>query len=204
MIDRSTYEVTAAQMAAASTGFIPGATIGTAGGATSGFVLNTGNSLMDGERFGGALQSGLMGGLTGGIFGGLTGGLIGGAQALQHGRDFWTGKITNCTLVQRAATVAESNVGGKGAVAGTKKHEYATKMLRKYQKIHEKRQLYFKEYKVDVNNKKHILDVLDKKNKIIYDWKFGYPNRTPSQLNLTPQMENYRKLWGYPSEVIKP
>ncbi|MFR8355771.1 MAG: RHS repeat domain-containing protein [Parabacteroides sp.] len=70
--------VTAAQMAAASTGFIPGATIGAAGGATSGFVLNTGNGLVDGDRFGGALQSGLMGGLTGGIFGGLSGGLIGG------------------------------------------------------------------------------------------------------------------------------
>lgn len=64
MIDRPTYEATVAQMTVASTGFIPGATIGAVGGATSGFVLNTGNSLMDGERFGGALQSGLMGGLT--------------------------------------------------------------------------------------------------------------------------------------------
>lgn len=196
--------VTAAQMAAASTGFIPGATIGAAGGAAGGFVLNTGNSLMDGERFGGALQSGLMGSVTGGIFGGLTGGLIGGAQALQHGRDFWTGKITNRTLVQRAATVAESNVGGKGAVAGTKKHEYATEMLERYQKRYEDRQLLFKNYNYDSNGKRYILDVLDKKNKMIYDWKFGYPNKTPFQLNSTPQMQNYRRLWEIPSEVIKP
>lgn len=196
--------VTAAQMAAASTGFIPGATIGVAGGATSGFVLNTGNSLVDGDRIGGALQSGLIGGLTSGLIGGMTGGLVGGVQALQHGRDFWTGKVTNRTLVQRAATAAESNVGGKGAVAGTKKHEYATKMLKRYQKMYEDRQLLFKDYRYDNNGKKYILDVLDQKNKVIYDWKFGYPNKTPLQLNSTPQMQNYRRLWGYPSEVIKP
>lgn len=106
--------VTAAQMAAASTGFIPGATIGAAGGATSGFVLNTGNSLMDGERFGGALQSGLMAGITGGVFGGLTGGLIGGAQALQHGRNFWTGKATNRGLVSTNTTSTIKNNVGKG------------------------------------------------------------------------------------------
>ena len=92
----------------------------------------------------------------------------------------------------------------KVSVAGTKKDEYATNMLKKYQSIYEDRQLYFKDYRYDINGRKHILDVLDQKNKMIYDWKFGYPNKTPLQLNSTPQMQNYRRLWGYPSEVIKP
>ncbi len=117
--------VTAAQMAAASTGFIPGATIGAAGGATSGFVLNTGNSLMDGERFGGALQSGLMGGITGGVFGGLTGGLIGGAQALQHGRDFWTGKATNRGLMPTNTTSTIKNNVGEGKVIPKDENTYS-------------------------------------------------------------------------------
>ena len=74
----------------------------------------------------------------------------------------------------------------------------------KYQKRYGDRQLRFKQYKYDVNGKKYILDVLDNKNKIIYDWKFGYPNKTPMQLNATPQLQKYRELWGFPSEVIKP
>ena len=117
--------VTAAQMAAASTGFIPGATIGAAGGATSGFVLNTGNGLVDGDRFGGALQSGLMGGLTGGIFGGLSGGLIGGAQALQHGRDFWTGKATNRGLMPTNTTSTIKNNVGEGKVVSKDENTYS-------------------------------------------------------------------------------
>lgn len=73
-------------------GIAAGAAIGAAGGATSGFILNTFNSLLEGERIGGALQSGFMGGLTGGLIGGLTGGIAGGVKALHNGRDFWTGK----------------------------------------------------------------------------------------------------------------
>ena len=197
--------ITATQMAVTSTGFYTGAGIGAASGTASGFVLNAGNSLIAGENIGGALQSGLIGGLSGGIIGGLTGGVTGGIKALKSGRNFWTGEYTNESLVQKAATIAENNVGGKGAVAGTKKHEYATKLLRKYQNINGDRQLYFKEYQRDIiTGKKYILDVLDKKNGIIYDWKFGYPNQTPSQLNLTPKMMKYRDLWNYPSKVIKP
>lgn len=83
---------TAAGVASASMGVTAGAAIGAAGGATSGFILNTFNSLLEGERIGGALQSGFMGGLTGGLIGGLTGGIAGGVKALHNGRDFWTGK----------------------------------------------------------------------------------------------------------------
>lgn len=196
--------VTAASFATATTGFTAGATVGVAGGATSGFVLNTSNSLLAGENFGKSLSNGLNGAITGGIWGGITGGIAGGVQAVRAGKDFWTGEYTNRTLVKKAATIAEKNVGGKGPVAGTKKHEYATKLLEKYQKRYGDRQLRFKQYKYDVNGKKYILDVLDNKNKIIYDWKFGYPNKTPMQLNATPQLQKYRELWGFPSEVIKP
>lgn len=195
---------TATGVAAGSTGFAAGATVGAAGGAASGFVLNTSNSLIEGERFGGALKYGLMGGLTGGLVGGLTGGLVGGIQATQHGRDFWTGKYTNKTLVQKAADIAEKNVGGTGRFTGTEKHEYATDLLEKYQNINGDQKLDFKVSKFDINGKKRILDVLDNKNGKIYDWKFGYPNKTPEILNLTPQMKTYRDIWKLPSEIIKP
>lgn len=196
--------VTATSFTAATTGFTAGATVGAAGGATSGFVLNTSNSLLAGENFGKSLSNGLNGAIIGGITGGITGGVAGGIEAIKAGKNFWTGKYTNRSLVQKAATIAEKNVGGKGAVAGTKKHEYATELLKKYQDRYGHRQLYFKESQYDVNGRKYILDVLDKKNKMIYDWKFGYPNKTPIQLNATPQMQKYRELWRLPSEVIKP
>lgn len=38
----------------------------------------------------------------------------------------------------------------------------------------------------------------------IYDWKFGYPNKTPEMLNKIPQMEKYRRNFGYPTKIIKP
>lgn len=159
------FAATAASFATATTGFTAGATVGAASGATSGFILNTSNSLLAGENFGKSLSSGLSGLITGGVFGGLTGGIAGGIEAVRTGRDFWTGEYTNHSLVQKAATIAEKNVGGKGAVAGTKKHEYATELLKKYQKRYGHRQLYFKESDYDINGKKYILDVLDKKIK---------------------------------------
>lgn len=197
--------VSATGLAASSTEFAAGATAGAASGATSGFILNTSNALLAGEKIGGAFQSGISGALTGGIMGGIGGGLIGGCRAVMSGRDFWTGGLNNRSLVQRAATAAENSIGGKGAVAGTKKHKYASDLLERYQDIHKDRELYFNRSKFDeVTNRKHILDVLDSKNNKIYDWKFGYPNKTPLQLNTTPQMQNYRRIWGFPSEIIKP
>ena len=109
------------------------------GGATSGFVLNTSNSLLAGENFGKSLSNGL----NGAIIGSITGGVAGGIEAIKAGKNFWTGKYTNRSLVQKAATIAEKNVGGKGAVAGTKKHEYATELLKKDQDRYGHRQLYW-------------------------------------------------------------
>lgn len=187
-----------------ATGFWSGALIGTAGGATSGFLLNTSNSLFGGENLKSSLMSGLNGALMGALLGGISEGLGCGIRASNSGRSFWTGKYTNRTLVQKAADLAEAKIGGTGAVAGTRKHKYAKNVLQRYQDIYGDRKLRFDVNKIDeTTNRKYILDVLDRK-KFIYDWKFGYPNKTPGQLNMLPQMQKYREIWGLPSEIIKP
>ena len=53
------------------TGFVNGAQVGLASGMASGFIQNTGNSLLEGADFGGALESGIMGAIMGGASGGL-------------------------------------------------------------------------------------------------------------------------------------
>lgn len=164
---------------------------------------------MDGERFGGALQSGLMGGITGGVFGGLTGGLIGGAQALQHGRNFWTGKYSNRGLIQSAANRAEQAISGTGRFAGTEKHRYAEELLDRYQIINhvENERLievnkFFSDKELKIRG---FLDVYDGKNKMIYDFKFGYPGKSPMDFYYTPQMIKYRDAFpGFDTWVIKP
>jgi hypothetical protein len=86
--------------------------------------------------------------------------------------------LTNLELVQKAATKAESAVGGTGRFAGTDKHNYATKLLDRYQRIYGNRGF---EFKVPFNNgpgNRGFLDVLDNINGVIYDWKFGYPGIT--------------------------
>ncbi|MBB1141026.1 hypothetical protein [Myroides sp. WP-1] len=63
------------------------------------------------------------------------------------------------------------------------------------------------EFKVLFNNgpgNRGFLDVLDKSGGIIYDWKFGYPNMTPAQLNMTPQLLKYQRNFGLPTQIIKP
>ncbi len=116
--------------------------------------------------------------------------------------------LTNGQLVQKAATKAERAIGGTGRFAGTAKHEYATNLLIRYQQMYGQRGLQFKVYFDNTNTlgagNKGFLDVLDNLNGMIYDWKFGYPNMTLAQLNLTPQMAKYRFNFGLPSTVIKP
>lgn len=188
-------------------GFINGAITGASMGASSGFILGTGNSMMAGENFGNSLLDGLEQSAVDGVFGGITGGLSGGIKAINRSRNFWTGKYSNKALVQKAATIAEKVIGGKGHVAGTKKHTYATKVLKKYQGMVEERQLEFKVRSTDLKNyngKLLILDVLDNKYNKIYDWKFGYPGKTLSQLNNLKQMQKYRDAWGFPTVIIKP
>ena len=83
--------------------------------------------------------------------------------------------------------------------------KFATKYLEEYQDIHGDRGLEFKVYFENrLTNERGIVDVLDKQNQMIYDFKFGYPNKTPEMLNNTLQMQKYRNHFKWPSEIIKP
>ena len=85
--------------------------------------------------------------------------------------------LSNAQLVQRSATKAEAAIGGTGRFAGTAKHTYANKLLGRYQRIYGDRGLRFNHY---FNNNatlgpgnRGFLDVLDTRNNVIYDFKFG-------------------------------
>ena len=175
-------------------GFLGGMTTSATFGASSGFILGTGNSLIEGESLGHSLVTGLEQGLIDGVLNGIGGGIGGGVKAINRGRNFWTGKYSNEALVYRAGLLAKKNIEGSGAVIGTKRHTYASKVLRKYQKIVEDRGL-----KTDCceeyAGRKWKPDVVDERNNIIYDWKFGYPNKTAEQLNQTRQMRMYREAF---------
>ena len=87
--------------------------------------------------------------------------------------------LTNEQIVQKAASLAEKRIGGKGRIAGTRKHTYAEKLIKKYQKVYGDRGL-----KLESTWKDHILqntrrvkgatriDVWDSVNNIAYDFKF--------------------------------
>ena len=102
--------------------------------------------------------------------------------------------------------MAYKEIPGEGPVVGTKRHEFATKYLKEYQAVHGHRGLDFKVRFTDPNTgKQGIIDILDKENKMIYDFKFGYPQKTPEMLNNSLQMNWYRSIYkGYSSEIIKP
>ncbi|MFC5283656.1 RHS repeat domain-containing protein [Pedobacter alpinus] len=73
-------------------GFMSGAVVGSAAGFAGGFAGGFGNALLNGSSFGSALGSGLKGGAWGALGGGLIGGTLSGINAMNDGRDFWTGK----------------------------------------------------------------------------------------------------------------
>lgn len=114
--------------------------------------------------------------------------------------------LTNAELLQKSANKAEKAVGGKGSVAGIKKHQYATKLIDKYQSMFGNRGL---ETNFPFTNppQKGILDIKDNTENIIYDYKFGkarmstqqrnkyqnaFPNHEIIIVNLT-QMNNERR-----------
>lgn len=196
--------VTATGLATASTGFVSGAISRAAAGAINGFLVDTSNSLIEGESLGTSFGNGAYGALTEGVAGVLSGGVEGGVRAVNTGRYFFSGKYTNRTLVQRSATFVEGLIGGTGHVAGTKKHQAVKIYFRRYQKWYENRYLDFNGVRKDELGRKWKPDILDFKHKIIYDLKFGYRNKTPWQLNQSRQMQMYRNLWNWPSEIIKP
>jgi hypothetical protein len=90
------------------------------------------------------------------------------------------GELTNHEFVQDIATRAEKKIGGSGAVSGTKKHTYAKQLGERAQRRFGDRGLEFeKEYKGgeqlnkgDSRKGSTRLDVYDKQNKVVYDYKF--------------------------------
>lgn len=198
----SMLTASAAGVANATVGFYQGAIYGATYGATSGFITGTANSLIEGYKFGYAILNGIMQGTAEAISGGLTSGLLSGARASLSGREFLTGRYTNEAIVIRAGVGAENSLGGKGAIAGTKKHKYTREFIDKVNEIYENTGLKVHESKKYLG-KVNYFDVLDLKNGIIYDYKFGYPNVPVLRLNNTPQMLRYRLSIQAPSIVIK-
>lgn len=192
-------------LSVSTTGILPGVTVGAVSGGVEGFIIGMGNSLMESSDRERALESGGQGALWGAVTGVLTGGIEGGRNAYRSGREIWTGEHKNLTLVQRAADYAELTVGGTGHVAGTRKHTCAQELLDRFQERYGYKGLEFKVKLTDSGSgRKWIPDVFDHKNKFIYDWKFGYPGKTPEMLNNTFQMMKYRELGRVPSIIIKP
>ncbi len=110
--------------------------------------------------------------------------------------------LTNAQLVQKAATKAEAAIGGTGRFAGTAKHSYATNLLDRYQSIYGHRGLFpnhsFNNNLILGPGNRGILDVLDKTNGVIYDFKFGKAVMSPAQYN------KYYNNFGLPIQVIRP
>ena len=104
--------------------------------------------------------------------------------------------------------MAENSISETGALGGTKKHQYAEETIKRYQEIYRDQlgdlQLSIEKTITDDSGAAFRLNIVDYKHRFIYDFKFGYPNKTPTMLNNTYQMQRYREILGFPSKVIKP
>ena len=87
-------------------------------------------------------------------------------------------KRTNEQLVKDVASRAERKIGGTGRVAGTKKHNYANRLLKRYQQRYGDRGLrtevtYKGRKSASYGTKGSVrIDVYDTKRKVAYDYKF--------------------------------
>lgn len=183
--------------AAGAGGFLAGAAGGGAGGAAEALAKELGNHFALGSDFNAwniVADAGLAA---------VTGGLVNGAKAVANGKNFIDGSLTNHSIVQKAANYAETSVGGQGHVAGTKKHAHAKELVKRYQDIHGDRDLVL-ETNVDRNGIIIRPDVVDNKNKMIYDYKFYHHKISPQKFNLSPQMMKYREVLQMPTKVIIP
>lgn len=189
------FKITTPIIKSAITGTLGGMAGGYAGGFASTFAV-TGD-------LGAAGKAGLKG-LASGSVSGL---VMGTGSYLKYAHDnnlnVWSGKpkMTNEELIQKAGEYAEKNITDKGHVGGSKKHAYASKFLKHYQKLYGDRGIDVNVYFKDATGV-GILDVLDNTNGMIYDYKFGYPNKTATQLNNTRQMQRYRNHFHLPSKII--
>ncbi|WP_149240736.1 RHS repeat-associated core domain-containing protein [Dyadobacter sp. 32] len=106
--------------------------------------------------------------------------------------------LTNSQLIQKSATLAERAIGETGGVAGTKKHQYATSLIDRYQSLYGNRGLLTNNYFNNGVNNRGFLDVLDKTNGIIYDFKFGKAVMRPTQF------QKYTRNFQLPIQIIRP
>jgi len=124
--------------------------------------------------------------------------------AIENKVNFLTGHknaLTNDELVYNAGAKANDAISGKGAVAGREKHEYAEKLVERYQKIYGDRGLETEYYFQDKGYGAGRLDVFNlKTGSTIYEYKFGYPNTTIPQFMNTPQIIKYQNT--YPNARI--
>ena len=107
--------------------------------------------------------------------------------------------LSNSELVQKAANKAEKAVGGIGGVPGTAKHEYASDLLKRYQERFGNVGI---EVKVPFNNgpgNRGFLDVIDYRNGIIYDFKFGSATMGKEQF-----LKYSRNYSNYLIQLIRP
>jgi len=118
--------------------------------------------------------------------------------ALNTVDDAARGGLTNPQLVQKSATLAERAIGGQGPVAGIAKHKYATQLLDRYQSIYGHKGLFPNHSFNNGIGNRGILDVLDRTNGVIYDFKFGKAVMSPAQYN------KYYNNFGLPIQIIRP
>lgn len=192
------FSATGAAVSLYSTGILPGMAVGAADGVTQGFLLGTFNSLLDGKSLSSSLGQGGLGALTGAVTGALVGGLDGGVKAYQGGRNIWNGKLENETVVNRIGRYANNSIEGSGRFVGTEKHKVAERKGKLYNKINNRNDLVFEKV-VDRNGYRIKPDVYYSNKRIIYDYKFGYPNKTIDQFMRTKQMQRYKE---YADKVI--
>lgn len=190
------FKISAPIVKSAITGAMGGMVGGYAGGFAGTFAV-TGN-LSE------ANAAGMKGLASGSVSGFVTG--VGSflKYAHNHKLNVWSGKpkLTNERLIEEAGTRANRSIKKSGHVGGTKKHTYANDFLEHYQNLYGDRGIETSVGFRDIYGKGYA-DVIDYPNKMIYDYKFGYPNRTPEQLNNTFQMQRYRDYFKMPSKIIQ-
>ncbi|MCP9751016.1 hypothetical protein EGI32_08530 [Ferruginibacter sp. HRS2-29] len=106
--------------------------------------------------------------------------------------------LTNPQLVQKSATLAERAIGGTGGAAGTAKHQYASELLNRYQRMYGNRGLEPGLYFNNGVGNRGFLDVIDHTNGIIYDFKFGKAVMSSGQYN------KYFNNFGLPIQIVRP
>ncbi|MEO5894048.1 MAG: RHS repeat-associated core domain-containing protein [Ferruginibacter sp.] len=117
---------------------------------------------------------------------------------IKEAAQIFRNQLSNQQLVQKSATLAERAIGGTGRFAGTAKHQYANKLLNRYQSIYGDRGL---RPNFSFNNgvgNRGFLDVLDQTNGIIYDFKFGKAVMSSAQYN------KYFRNFELPIQIIRP